>query len=145
MVSIFSHRKLFFKMASLCVGLYLIPISAHDNAHSKPLTKKITSIEVNNQTVKTFNLELKKRKVLTASKTIRVTQGDTVRLVWKSDETAKLHLHGYDIEFSVSASKLRTIQFIAKASGRFSITSHSFSDTEGHGHEALLYLEVYPE
>jgi hypothetical protein len=160
MVSILNDHDLFFKIALLCVGLYFIPVSAHDNTHTKQLTKKATTHQVvdqkvislqspdkivTNQTAKTFNLELKERNVLTGSKTIRVTQGDLVRLVWKSDESAKLHLHGYDIEFSVSTTKLQTIQFIANASGRFSITSHSFSDKEGHGHEALLYLEVYPE
>jgi FtsP/CotA-like multicopper oxidase with cupredoxin domain len=76
---------------------------------------------------------------------IRVTMGDRVTLSWTSDEAGSLHLHGYDIEFEVGPGRTETMTFLASATGRFPITSHGFGGEEGHGHKALLYLEVYPD
>lgn len=158
MIRVFNAHKVFFKILLILAYLTINPVMAHDNAKQltkittakKVMDQKVTALQnsdsvVDNQTVKIFNLELKERKVFTGSKTIRVSQGDLVRLVWKADEPAKLHLHGYDIEFLLSTNKLNTIQFTANASGRFAITSHSFVDNESHGHQALIYVEVYPD
>ncbi len=76
---------------------------------------------------------------------IRVTQNDNVELVWHSDEKTKLHLHGYDIEFELTPEEPVVISFKAHATGRYPITSHEFGGKHDHGHETLLYLEVYPK
>lgn len=98
-------------------------------------------------TVKRIELVISERKVQLEEKTIRVTQGDSIELVWTSDEAAELHLHGYDISFEVSPAAPAIVTFKAHATGRFPITSHGFGAEkgQGHGHEALLYLEVYPQ
>jgi hypothetical protein len=75
---------------------------------------------------------------------IRVTQGETVELVWHADEPARLHLHGYDIEFDVTPDAPTVIRLTAHATGRFPVTSHGFGGGHDHGHATLLYLEVYP-
>ena len=95
-------------------------------------------------TVKRIELVISERKVQREEKTIRVTQGELIELVWQSDETAELHLHGYDISFEVSPETPAIVTFEAHATGRFPITSHGFGGEQGHGHEALLYIEVYP-
>ena len=94
--------------------------------------------------VKRIELAISERKVQREEKTIRVTQGESVELVWQSDETAELHLHGYDISFEVSPEAPAIVTFQAHATGRFPITSHGFGGQKGHGHEALIYIEVYP-
>ena len=95
-------------------------------------------------TVKRIELVISERKVQREEKTIRVTQGESIELVWQSDEAAELHLHGYDISFEVSPEGPAIVTFEAHATGRFPITSHGFGGEQGHGHEALLYIEVYP-
>ncbi len=95
-------------------------------------------------TVKRIELVISERKVQREEKTIRVTQGESIELVWQSDEAAELHLHGYDISFEVSPEAPAIVTFEAHATGRFPITSHGFGREQGHGHEALLYIEVYP-
>ena len=83
------------------------------------------------------------RKVVRDNNVIRITHGEEVELFWTSDETANLHLHGYDIEFKVTPDAPTPITFTAHATGRFPITSHGFGNQ--HGHNTLLYLEVYPK
>jgi len=95
--------------------------------------------------VKRFEVVITERSVQQDMKTLRVTQGDSIELVWKSDEAGSLHLHGYDIEFEVTPDENATVTFTAHATGRFPVTSHGFGGDHGHGHEAMLYLEVYPD
>lgn len=72
---------------------------------------------------------------------VRLTQGETVTFEWHADTPMELHLHGYDIELSLQPGKPVTTPFTAHASGRFPLTSHG----AGHGHAALLYIEVHPD
>lgn len=94
---------------------------------------------------KQFSLVIRERKLVGGEDTVRVEQGDRVELVFASDEPVRLHLHGYDIEFDVSPADQTRVTFDADATGRFPLTSHGFGNTSGHGHAALLYLEVYPD
>jgi hypothetical protein len=99
----------------------------------------------NETSIRTIELVISERMIQLEENSIRVTQGETIDLVWKSDEPVKLHLHGYDIEFEVSPEAPTSVTFEAHATGRFPITSHGFGGEHGHGDEALLYLEVYPD
>lgn len=96
-------------------------------------------------TVHRIEITIHNRKVVRDNNVIRITQGEKVELVWISDESANLHLHGYDIEFKVTPDAPTPITFTAHATGRFPITSHGFGNQHGHGHDTLLYLEVYPK
>ncbi len=91
-----------------------------------------------------IEVTVEQRKVAGDSDVIRVTQGEDVELVWRTDESARLHLHGYDIEFAVTPDEPTVIRLQAHATGRFPVTSHGFGDGHDHGHKPLLYLEVYP-
>ena len=88
-------------------------------------------------------VSIKKRKVVMPKTAIRITENDEVVLRWSSDETVKLHLHGYDKELTVHAGKPASMLIIGRATGRFPITSHGWG-RGGHGHHALTYLEVHP-
>jgi FtsP/CotA-like multicopper oxidase with cupredoxin domain len=95
----------------------------------------------------TFNLEIRARKVVGTSRTVRVKQGDTVTLRWTTDEAVGLHLHGYDIEQVIKPGAPVELAFKAHATGRFPITAHGFGDhahTSGHSESPLVYIEVLP-
>jgi heme/copper-type cytochrome/quinol oxidase subunit 2 len=113
----------------LCLGLSLVAV---------PTTRAETQ---------TFNLEIRARKVVGTTRTLRVKQGETAILRWTTDETVALHLHGYDIEQVVMPGTPAELTFKAHATGRFPITAHGFG---GHGHKGahdettLAYIEVLP-
>ena len=90
-----------------------------------------------------FEITIRDRKLVRDSDVIRITQGDEVELVWITDEVANLHLHGYDIELDITPEAPAIMAFKAHATGRYPITSHGFGEHQ-HGHETLLYIEVYP-
>lgn len=94
---------------------------------------------------KQFYLTIRERQIAKGDTTVRVSQGDLVELVFATDEAGRLHLHGYDIEFDVSPHDQVRVTFEAHATGRFPVTSHGFGGTHDHGHQALLYVEVYPD
>ncbi len=91
-----------------------------------------------------FDVSIAQRKVTEPGSSIRVVAGDTVTLHWHTDELAELHLHGYDIALEVKPGEPATMRFEATVAGRFPVTSHGFGGAGGHGHDALLYIEVYP-
>lgn len=86
----------------------------------------------------TIAIEILKRKVTAAQKTIRITEGDEVQIKWTTDEIVELHLHGYNIRALAKPGKTADMNFHAHTAGRFPISAHSF------GHRTLIYLEVYP-
>jgi FtsP/CotA-like multicopper oxidase with cupredoxin domain len=93
------------------------------------------------QNEKVFALALSGGRLTGAARTLRVSKGDKVELRWTSDRPIALHLHGYDLEATVTPQSPRTMSFTANIAGRFPVSEH------GHGsrHErALLYLEVHP-
>ena len=92
-----------------------------------------------------ISLSIENRKVV-GEKTIRVTQGDRVRIHLSTDEKVELHLHGIDKKAYILPGKGGTISFTAKATGRFPVTSHGFGVNAGHHHGrvALMYIEVHP-
>lgn len=78
---------------------------------------------------------------------IRVQQGDEVTLRWTTDKALTIHLHGYDIEKTLSPNAPTTMQFSAKATGRFAIEIHHGSDKHGSDPDeevTIGYLEVHP-
>ena len=90
-------------------------------------------------------------KIQSGKKVIRVKQGDEVKLNLTADQTTEIHLHGYDIEKTISPGRVVVMEFQAKVAGRFPVTvhgSHSHGRKKrksgGHGEKVLFYLEVHP-
>lgn len=90
-----------------------------------------------------IEIRIENRQVV-GEKVIRLTHEQPVELRWITDEAAELHIHGYDIRFEISPNAPADVNFTAHATGRYAVTSHGFGDEHGHGHETLVYLEVYP-
>ena len=82
-----------------------------------------------------------------ATQRLVVTKNTLLNIHWHSDEAGTLHVHGYDINVRLQANATVSMQFLAKATGRFAVTSHGFAgETDhSHGHRAMLYIEVHPD
>jgi FtsP/CotA-like multicopper oxidase with cupredoxin domain len=99
-----------------------------------------------------FDISIVGRRVEGTSTTIRVKRGDSVILRWRTDEAVSVHVHGYDIEATLSPASSTPVRFEAGVAGRFAITAHEFGAVADHDapprkHReiTLLYLEVLPE
>jgi hypothetical protein len=77
---------------------------------------------------------------------IRVKQNDVVKLEWSTDKPITVHLHGYDIEKEVKPGAVTEMNFVARATGRFTVEPHiGKTSSGGHAHgDTLVTLEVYP-
>jgi hypothetical protein len=80
-------------------------------------------------------------KLAAGRSTLRVAKGDRVELRWSSDRRIVLHLHGYDLEATVTPDAPARMKFTASIAGRFPVSEHAHGP--GH-HRAILYLEVHP-
>ena len=122
---------------------------------------------VSDDEMQVFDLAIEKRSVTGADDSIRVRQGQQVKIRWLTDEPASIHLHGYDLRASLKPGAPVLWNFEANATGRFPIEAHGFghvekpaevhdhSDHRDHSpHEpasaaepagrTLLYFEVHP-
>ena len=75
---------------------------------------------------------------------VRVSEGETVSLIWSSDQATQVHLHGYNLLVDVGPGGAVEMKVLAKATGRFPVSLHD-AKGHGHGHKPLTYLEVYPK
>ena len=74
--------------------------------------------------------------IASENKKIVVKQGENVKLQFISDMEIEVHLHGYDLKLNVHSNEESTMQFMAGATGRFAITSHSdHQSAENHKSE----------
>jgi hypothetical protein len=71
---------------------------------------------------------------------IRVSRGDAVMLRFTADRRTDIHVHGYDLKALVEPGATAELSFVARATGRFPITTHG----PGGAHVTLQYLEVHP-
>ena len=84
-----------------------------------------------------FNIE--SGQVNSATRTVRVKEGDFVEISWKADSDIELHLHGYDLLLRLKPGELRKLSFQAHTAGRYPVSTHGSG-----GHGALIYIEIHP-
>ena len=123
-------------LASLATCLFF------GNAKSQNLNKTIITIQIKN------------RSIVSPKTPVKVFQNDQITLRFLTDETVKLHLHGYNRFVTVLAGKSAEMVLSVTATGRFPISSHGWrASVTGsqskdikhvHDHGGLTYLEVYP-
>ena len=104
----------------------------------------VPTVSAQNNPRRIIEIRIEGRTVVAPTNTIKMNEGDLVELHWTSDEYVELHLHGYDMKLTVLPGKPGIMAFEAFASGRFPITSHAWGKG-GHGHDAIMYFEVYPQ
>jgi hypothetical protein len=96
----------------------------------------------------TFDLDIERGRLPENMRTIRVKQGDVVKLRFTTDQRQTLHLHGYDIELRIEPGVGGELTFTARATGRFPLQVHGPAERSGsHAHEEppLATIEVYPQ
>src|ERR1035437_3411662 len=92
------------------IGLFYILKPKSDNpannfsaiTSTESTTSSSTLIDSN---VKSFNLVVKNKKLVSGSVTLKVNEGDRVTINITSDEPEEFHLHGYDKSVEMEASK----------------------------------------
>ena len=94
--------------------------------------------------LKSAEYRLEAGKLIDGPRVLRVKEGDTLELTWRSAQAAEIHLHGYNILINVPAGGSAEMRVDAKATGRFPITLHGL-EGGGHSHKPLAYLEVHPK
>ena len=80
--------------------------------------------------------------------TLKVKQGDTLVIAWRSDEAVSLHLHGYDVLIKLAPSIPGHMKLTAHSLGRFPVSAHGFGTEQHakrHAEIAMMYLEVLPK
>jgi DNA-binding transcriptional LysR family regulator len=95
----------------------------------------------------TFDLHIERGRLPENMRSIRVKQGDIVKLRCTADRRTILHLHGYDIELRIEPGATKELSFVARATGRFPLHVHGPAERSGsHAHEEppLATIEVYP-
>ncbi len=75
---------------------------------------------------------------------VRVSEGETVSLIWSSDQATQVHLHGYNLLVDVGPGGAVEMKVLAKATGRFPVSLHD-AKGDGHANKPLTYLEVHPK
>ena len=96
----------------------------------------------------TFDLHIERGRLPENMQTIRVQQGDIVKLRCTADRRTTLHLHGYDIELRIEPGASKELSFAARATGRFPLHVHGPAERSGsHAHEEppLATIEVHPQ
>jgi hypothetical protein len=75
-----------------------------------------------------------------------VTQGEQVEITLTSDQSAELHLHGYDVTVQLEPGAPAILSFIARIAGRFPVEAHGMGPlAKGRRSPgALFYVEAYP-
>ncbi len=85
-----------------------------------------------------FDLEIREGKLALDPAVVRVNQGDSVTLRFRTDQAGAVHIHGYDIEQSVTPGQTASVQLTANATGRFTMTFHPGGEDGLEAHGALF-------
>ncbi len=104
----------------ILIGLFYIlkPKPASNPQPPKTISTESTS-SAQNANVKTFDLVVQNKKLVSGPDALKVTEGDQVTIKITNDEPEELHLHGYDKSVDLEASKAASLTFTANLTGRF--------------------------
>lgn len=97
--------------------------------------------------LRVFELSIAERQLASPKKTLKAREGEELEFRVNSDETAELHVHGYDLIIPLLAGETTVTRLLATVAGRFPVTLHEPVGTSGHSHrhKRMLYLEVHPQ
>ena len=82
-----------------------------------------------------FNIVISGGNLVGDVDSLRIKKNEDVTLNFDSDSEITVHLHGYDIEKTISAEHTAVMEFKANATGRFVVTTHEV-ESEHHGDRA---------
>ena len=87
-----------------------------------------------------FDLDIAGGSLDEEHRTLRVDHNDEVVLRITSDQEATFHLHGYDLETSLTPGETAALAFTANATGKFDFEMH----TASAGHEEATTATTPP-
>ena len=83
-------------------------------------TEQVSTLSPTPQSnIKSFELVVKGKKLVSGPETITVNEGDEVTIIVTSDEPEEFHLHGYDKSVDLEKDTLAELKFTANLTGRF--------------------------
>ena len=88
-----------------------------------------------------LDLEVHDRQ-LVGHDVVSAKKGDTVALNWTADESVTIHLHGYDIEETITPGETTTFAFTADIEGHFLIEAHGFGAADSDHHDGGATCEA---
>lgn len=91
---------------------------------------------------KVIKLPIANRNTALTREDLRVSQGDTVRLVLEADEEGEIHVHGYDLTAEVSPAHPGELVFEASTAGAFTLNFHVFAASGGDDHHGTEASEL---
>ena len=118
--------------------------AAQNHAESAPQAAETQAGSVD------INLPIANRATSLTRDDLRVSQGDTVRLIFEADEEGEIHLHGYDLTAEVAPGHPGELVFEAATAGAFALNFHVFAadnaaapdDHHGAGAPQLIASET---
>jgi uncharacterized protein (DUF2141 family) len=123
----------------------IMPIAAALGALSATTDTRLLSVAAA-QTSAAHKLSVAIDKGKAEPGTVRVTQGEQVEITVSCDQSAELHMHGYDLSAQPEPGTPATFAFVAKIAGRFPVEAHRMGPAgkEKRRPGALFYVEVHP-
>lgn len=114
----FSTTIFVFLAIAALLALFLL-LKPKQSVQAPQISQKTAVSPTPESKVKTFELVVKEKKLVSGPSIITVNQGDEVVIIITSDEEEELHLHGYDVSVDLAPNKQASLTFPAKISGRF--------------------------
>ena len=138
-------RSILYGLIALIILVILIWIIRPNNSNKNQTPS-------NSPVTKEYSFVIKDKKLLSGADTIKVTDGDKVKLTLSSDsDYPELHLHGYEIAKAIKKDTITTLEFTANKTGSYALEVHmsegadnGASDT-GDGDLEISHLEVQPK
>ena len=135
-------------VATLACGSAVEPDAAGDHSHDDQSNQETQPQGSASEAV--INLPIANRATSLTRDDLRVSQGDTVRLVLEADEEGEIHLHGYDLMAEVAPGHPGELVFEAATAGAFALNFHVFAadnaaaldDHHGAGAPQLIASET---
>ena len=84
----------------------------------------------------TFDIVINDGNLVGDVDTLRIKKNEDVTLNFASDSEITVHLHGYDIERTVSPANVTVMAFKANATGRFVVTTHEVKSGHHGNHNS---------
>lgn len=105
------NKNLIYLVAALVILAGLLVIF-------KP-AEKVVPANSSKTEVKTYELEVKNKKLVSGPEKITVTEGEKIIIKITVDEDEEFHLHGYDQSIDVQKNKQAELKVTAKITGSF--------------------------
>ncbi|OGD86363.1 hypothetical protein A2870_00600 [Candidatus Curtissbacteria bacterium RIFCSPHIGHO2_01_FULL_41_11] len=106
---------------AILAGLFFMfkPKKQIENTPGQAQTSTTIQSPSPESTVKTFELVIADKKLVSGPETIKITEGDEIVIRITTDEPEEFHVHGYDEFVDLEKDNPKELKFTANSTGRF--------------------------